>query len=415
MLGAIIGDTIGSIYEFNNVRRKDVELFDGNNFLTDDSIMTLAIGEIIQKRLYNDKNKIIETIKRWGRAYPNRGYGCRFNQWLNSEEPKSYRSYGNGAAMRISAVGFYARDEEEVIELSRLVTEVTHSHPEGLKGAEITAMCIYYARKGKSKEFIKDYVSNYYDINFNYEELKRTYYFNETCQETVPQAIYCFLISKDFEDCVRTTISIGGDTDTLLAISCAIAEAYYKEIDEELINKTLALFPKPSKGCNPIEIIYKYLEDRTITKSMEEEINEDTLLLCTKRTTSKYERIFWSYSKHPSSLIDYLLFYDLDANINEDDDLLKDLILERILENYIDNNKLITKYKLDLLKALKSPSKEELINLINLLNKIYKDNDLDIEYILFDKYQNALKHIQENYNEEGIIEELFDKEYTKNV
>ena len=114
MLGAIIGDTIGSIYEFNNVRRKDVQLFNGDNFLTDDSIMTLAIGEIIQKKLYNDKDKIIETIKRWGRAYPNRGYGCRFNQWLNSEEPKSYRSYGNGAAMRISAVGFYARDEEEV-------------------------------------------------------------------------------------------------------------------------------------------------------------------------------------------------------------------------------------------------------------------------------------------------------------
>ena len=109
-------------------------------------------------------------------------------------------------------------------------------------------------------------------------------------------------------DIEELTISIGGDTDTLLAISCAIAEAYYKEIDEELINKTLSLFPKPSKGCNPLEIIYKYLEDRTITKSMEEEISEDTLLLCTKRTTSKFERIFWSYSKYPSSLIDYQVY-----------------------------------------------------------------------------------------------------------
>lgn len=143
-----------------------------------------------------------------------------------------YNSFGNGSAMRVSAAGWVGETEDEVKEFSRKVTEVTHNHPEGIKGAEVTAMCIYYARNGKDKDFIKKYVEQHYDFNFDYEELRKTYtHAAEICQNTVPQAIYCFLISHSFEDCLRTTISIGGDCDTTAAISCAIAEAYYGGCD----------------------------------------------------------------------------------------------------------------------------------------------------------------------------------------
>lgn len=227
MLGAIIGDTVGSVYEFNNVRTKDFELFKKGSFLTDDSIMTIAVAEILKKGYVDDKDKIIKTLKKWGRRYPNRGSGGRFAQWLFSNETEPYYSFGNGAAMRVSPVAWFAESEEQVKEYAKKVTEVTHNHPEGLKGAEVTAMCVYYAKIGKDKEFIKNYVSQYYNIDFDYEWLRKNYWFNETCQDTVPQAIYCFLISEDFKDCLRTTISIGGDCDTTAAISCAIAGAYY--------------------------------------------------------------------------------------------------------------------------------------------------------------------------------------------
>lgn len=239
ILGAIIGDYVGSVYEFKNIRTKEFALYTDKNFLTDDSIMTLAVKEILESGYINDKEKIIKTFKKWGRKYPNRGYGGTFGWWLNSNSNDPYYSFGNGAAMRVSPVGWYANSEEEVIDFATKVTEVTHNHPEGIKGAIVTAMCVYYARIGKSKEFIKKYVEKHYNIDFDYEDLRKNYWFNETCQDTVPQAIYCFLISKDFEDCVRTTISIGGDCDTTAAISCAIAEAYYKQIPQELKNKIL--------------------------------------------------------------------------------------------------------------------------------------------------------------------------------
>ena len=258
MLGAIIGDTVGSVYEFNNIRRKDFPLISKYSEPTDDSIMTLAVAECLQNGIYDHSEKIVETFKKWGRAYPNSGYGGRFSYWLFSNDTKPYYSCGNGSAMRISPVAWYARSEEEVKRLSKSFTEVTHNHLEGLKGAEVTAMCIYYAKIGKSKEFIKEYVEQYYNINFDYEDLKKNFKFNETCQETVPQAIYCFLISNSFEDCLRTTISIGGDCDTTAAISCAIAEAYYKNIDENLINQVLNIIPKPVGGCNPKKVIEEF-------------------------------------------------------------------------------------------------------------------------------------------------------------
>lgn len=264
MLGAMIGDTVGSVYEFNNVRSKDFPLFSKNSFLTDDSIMTLAVAEIMQNHYYDDKDKIIDTFKKWGRAYPNRGYGGHFFDWLFSDERESYHSFGNGAAMRISPIGWYCQDEEEVKKISKAITEVTHSHPEGLKGAEVTAMCIFYARKGKSKEFIKQYAEKYYNLDFEYEELRKNYRFNETCQKTVPQAIFCFLISSSFEDCLRTTISIGGDCDTTAAISCSIAEAYYKDIDESILDNLYKFLPDDKAGCHIRSIIEKFVEYKAV-------------------------------------------------------------------------------------------------------------------------------------------------------
>lgn len=244
MFGAIIGDIVGSVYEFNNIKTKDFPLFGPRSQITDDSVMTMAVAEILQKGLVYDKDEIIDTLKKWGRAYPNAGYGNYFTHWLFSRERASYRSYGNGSAMRVSACGWYGKDEEDVKDLAKRVTEVTHSHPEGIKGAVVTAMCIYYARTGQTKEFIKNYVKRHYNIDFDYEELRSSYYHGEEiCQVTVPQAIFCFLISDSFEDTLRTTISIGGDCDTTAAISCAIAEAYYG-IPEDILNEALSRLPK---------------------------------------------------------------------------------------------------------------------------------------------------------------------------
>ena len=234
--GAIVGDVVGSIYEFSNRRSKDFPLLKERNCCTDDSVLTIAVHRILESKDYSKKN-IVNTLKKWTKANPRVGYGNRYFQWAFSDKTEPYNSLGNGAAMRVSPVAWFAQSEEEVKTLSKLVTEVTHNHPEGLLGAEVTAMCIYYARIGKSKEFIREYASQYYFVDFDYEDLKRANFFSETCEDSVPPAIFCFLISNSFEDCLRTTVSIGGDTDTLCAISCAIAEAYYKEIDKELLDE----------------------------------------------------------------------------------------------------------------------------------------------------------------------------------
>lgn len=314
MLGAIIGDVVGSVYEFNNVRTKDFEMFNQNSFLTDDSIMTLAVAEILQKKYVYDKDKIIDTLKKWGRTYKNRGYGNRFYNWLLSDDRNAYKSYGNGAAMRISPVGWYANSEEEVKDFARRITEVTHNHKEGLKGAEVTAMCVYYAKIGKSKEFIKEYVKQYYNIDFNYEDLRKHYQFNETCQESVPQAIYCFLISNSFEDCLRTTISIGGDCDTTAAISCAIAEAYYKNINSNLINLVFERLPKANNNCNPLETICSFGRFVNYKLTNCEEITDDTRFICIDEYDKKNDKKLTTiiHSNNNILLMRYLLFLVLD-------------------------------------------------------------------------------------------------------
>lgn len=241
MIGAIIGDVIGSAYEFHNVRYKGFELFNDKTKFTDDTVCTIALMDYLLHAEKCDEKNAVKFLHKWTNKYPGAGYGGRFAAWVSSSDPKPYGSYGNGSAMRISPVAWVAKDLEQLKQLSNVVTKITHNHPEGMKGALTVATCIFMARNGSSKEEIKQYaVSQYPQIeDFEYEQLRKNYYFNETCQESVPQAIYCFLISNDFEDCLRTTISIGGDCDTTAAMSCAIAEAYYMSVPDRLMMNVL--------------------------------------------------------------------------------------------------------------------------------------------------------------------------------
>ncbi len=207
MLGAIIGDIVGSRFEFNNIRRKDFDFFTDQCVLTDDSIMTLAVAKAIlmsQPDYRNLSKNAVECMQTIGRCYPGYGYGDRFYRWIFSENPKPYNSYGNGSAMRVSAAGFAAHSLDEAKLLSKLVTEVTHNHPEGMKGAEATAVAVYLAKTGKDIQEIRDYINqHYYTMDFTFFE------------------------STDFEDAIRNAISIGGDSDTVAAICGGVAQAYY--------------------------------------------------------------------------------------------------------------------------------------------------------------------------------------------
>ncbi|NBK98275.1 MAG: restriction endonuclease subunit M, partial [Erysipelotrichia bacterium] len=231
MLGAIIGDIVGSIYEWNNHKSKEFPLLTYRNYFTDDSVISLAIAKtlLMAKTDYSDLGDMaIKYMQEIGRNYPDCGYGGGFYKWMFSDDPKPYMSYGNGAAMRVSACGFVARSLDEARMLSKKVTEVTHSHPEGIKGAEATVVAIYLAKTGKNLLEIRDYINkHYYPLNFRLDDIRESYEFNETCQGTVPQAIEAFLESTNFEDAIRNAISIGGDSDTIAAITGSIAEAYY--------------------------------------------------------------------------------------------------------------------------------------------------------------------------------------------
>lgn len=270
MLGAIIGDIVGSIYEFDNIKTKEFEFFQDNMELTDDSVMTLAVAKALMdtletgnetgfknlsREISEEKLKLIQNkfgseinpkteleanailrMVEIGNKYPYMSYGTRFRYWL--EVPIAYNSFGNGSAMRVSPVAYVAKNIEEVKFLSREVTKASHNHEEGIKGAEATAVAIFMARNKCSKEEIKAEMEKYYSLDFKYEDLVKNYGFDETCQGTVPEAIYIFLESKDFEDAIRTAISIGGDSDTLAAIVGSIAEAYYT-IPDALEKKAL--------------------------------------------------------------------------------------------------------------------------------------------------------------------------------
>lgn len=231
MIGAIIGDIVGSRFEWNNIKSKEFEFLTYKCFPTDDSIMTLALAQaiLVSKPDYSDLSKnAVECMQSVGRNYPDCGYGGGFRKWMFSNNPKPYNSFGNGAAMRVSAAGFAANSIEEAKTIAKKITEVTHNHPEGIKGAEATVVAIYMAKTGSSLLEIRDFIDkNYYPMNFTLDGIRSTYKFNETCQDTVPQALMAFFESTDFEDAIRNAISIGGDSDTLAAICGGVAEAYY--------------------------------------------------------------------------------------------------------------------------------------------------------------------------------------------
>ncbi len=230
MIGAIIGDIVGSRYEFNNIKTKEFPLLSKNSFFTDDTVMTLAVAKALMKHKEKNANlsyTVIQQMHAIGRKYPDCGYGNSFRMWIFSKNPLPYKSFGNGAAMRISACGIVGKTLEEVKALTKEVTEVSHNHPEGFKGAESVAVAIFLARQGKSKQEIFVEMNKYYKLNFTLDEIRENYRFDVTCQGTVPQALVAFFESTDFEDAIRNAISIGGDSDTIGAITCSIAGAYY--------------------------------------------------------------------------------------------------------------------------------------------------------------------------------------------
>ena len=233
MIGAILGDIIGSRHEFNNIKTKDFELFTQECCFTDDTVMTCAVAQALldcQEDYRDLSTKTINAMHRIGRKYPGAGYGGMFFRWMFSDDAKPYNSFGNGAAMRISPVGFIARNVVEAKELSGKVTRVTHNHPEGMKGAEATAVAIVMARQGASKDEIRkvmerDYYKSEHTVD-EYREIIRGHG-DETCQVSMPEALQCFYEGRDYEDVIRNCISIGGDSDTLGAIAGGIAEAFY--------------------------------------------------------------------------------------------------------------------------------------------------------------------------------------------
>ena len=247
MLGAILGDIVGSPYEFDQGDKiKDFgPLFIAESIFTDDSVMTVAVAEALLKvgkeaDTETIKTEVTKAMKTWGLKYPYAGYGNRFIRWLMSDNSEPYGSFGNGSAMRVSAAGWLYDSLERTREVARATAEVTHNHPEGIKGAEATAAAIFMARTGKSKAEIKDYIVNEfgYDLSRTLDDIRPGYHHVESCQETVPEAITAFLEGVDFEDVVRGAVSLSGDCDTLTCIAASMGEAFYG-IPEEYKQETL--------------------------------------------------------------------------------------------------------------------------------------------------------------------------------
>ena len=246
MYGAILGDIIGSPYEFDQGNKsKTFPLFSQKSTYTDDTVMTIAVAEAFMDAPDDDviiRQRLIETMHRYGRMYPDAGYGGRFAMWLFLDGTEPYNSFGNGSAMRVSSVAWLYDDLDTIRRMARLSAEVTHNHPEGIKGAEATASAIFLARTGSSKAAIKAYIEDQFDYNLSRscDEIRPDYYHVESCQETVPEAIAAFLEGDSFEDVIRTAVSLGGDCDTLTCIAGAIAEGFYgvpEELKKECHNR----------------------------------------------------------------------------------------------------------------------------------------------------------------------------------
>lgn len=267
MLGAIIGDTVGSVYEFENIKTTEFDLFSPESIYTDDSVMTLAVAHwLFNDKTYNTQT-LVDTVVYFANEYPcpKGGYGDRFLEWLTypdvgveeverdngtkgivfRELRKPYNSWGNGSAMRTSAVGWMFDTLEETERIAALQAGITHDHPEGIKGAQAVSAAIFMARNGMSKDAIKLYIENKYgyDLSKTCDEIRPYYEYNESCQDTVPQAMIAFLESTDFESCLRLAVSLGGDCDTLTCIAAGMAEAFYKDIPEWIVDEVWKRLP----------------------------------------------------------------------------------------------------------------------------------------------------------------------------
>ncbi len=240
MIGAIAGDIIGSVYEFDPVKSKDFPLFSPGCRFTDDSVLTIAVAEAIMKG-----DDYAQAMRRIGRNYPKRSYGQHFHYWLMEDDVGPYDSFGNGSAMRVSPVGFAYDDEGSVLREAARTAEVSHSHPEGVKGAQATALAVFMARRGQAKHDIKSEIETRfgYDLDRTLEAIRPGYSFDVTCQGTVPEAIISFLESASFEDAVRNAVSLGGDSDTLACITGGIAHAYYGGVPRGVLEKTKEMLP----------------------------------------------------------------------------------------------------------------------------------------------------------------------------
>ena len=242
MIGAIAGDIIGSVYEINNIKTKEFPLFSPDCRFTDDTVLTVAVADV----LLNGGN-YTQSFKNYCRRYPNAGYGANFGYWAMSERTEPYNSWGNGSAMRVSPIGFALNDLNSVLSEAKRSAEVTHNHPEGIKGAQATASAIFLARTKKDKKLIKSYIETAfgYDLNFSIEQIRQNYQFNVSCQGSVPEAIVAFLESTDFEDAIRNAISIGGDSDTIACITGGIAQAFYGGVPKAIAQQVLNILDEP--------------------------------------------------------------------------------------------------------------------------------------------------------------------------
>ena len=249
MLGAIVGDIIGSAYEFNNTRRKEFHLFTPKSKFTDDTVMTLAVARWLCDDKEHCKETLVQRMQELGRRYPTAGYAGSFMRWLYNPEPQPYNSYGNGSAMRVSPVAFYAHSLQEALGLAKISAEVTHNHSEGIKGAQAIASSISLARHGATKREIKSYVEEnfHYDLSQQLDDIRPTYSYDMSCQHTVPQALLAFLEGANFEDVIRSAVSIGGDSDTIAAMAGGIAQAFYV-IPKKLSSYCYALLTPELRG-----------------------------------------------------------------------------------------------------------------------------------------------------------------------
>lgn len=255
MYGAILGDMIGSPYEFGEkVKTKEFEMFNQKIHYTDDSMMTIAVADALLKSGKDASEEVLKdnfvlSMQIWGRKYPKADYGGRFRKWLKLDNPQPYGSYGNGSAMRVSPVGWFYDTLDKTIEVARWSAEVTHNHPEGIKGAKATAAAIFMARNGSSKEEIKEFIQKEfrYDLSKICDEVRPWYKFDVSCQGTVPFSIMAFMEGEDFEDVIRIAVSLGGDCDTLTCIAGGMAEAMY-DVPEDFVIECRKRLPEDALG-----------------------------------------------------------------------------------------------------------------------------------------------------------------------